>query len=100
MAQLSMDPAQAPPSGEFSLHVSGDGQWYWDRYGWRATASNPWGPAPAALAPVQISADGLWSWYGYSWRPTVAALAYWESERRRRIQSWVNIGAAAALLLR
>ena len=100
MAALSTGPTQAPPSGAFSLHVSGDGQWYWDGYGWRPTASNPWAPASAAPTPVQVSADGLWWWDGNGWRPTVAALAYWESERRRRIQSWVNLGVAAFLLLR
>ena len=101
MAQPSASPNQAPPSGEFWLNVSGDGQWYWDGYGWRQTLTNPWASiAPAAPTLVRMSPDGLWCWDGYSWRPTVAALAYWESERRRRIQSWINIGAVALLFLR
>ena len=100
MVTLSTDPAQAPPSGQFSLHVTADGLWYWDGYGWRPTASNPWAPTPAAPAVVHVTADGLWYWDGYTWRPTVAALASWESERRRRIQSWLNLGAAALLFLR
>lgn len=74
--------------------------WYWDGYGWRPTAYNPWAPTPAAPALVYVTADGLWWWDGYGWRPTVAAHAYWESERRRRIQSWLNLGAAALLFLR
>jgi hypothetical protein len=40
----------------------------------------------------------LWWWTGYGWAPTLAALAYWESERRRRMQSWLTIGGAAVLL--
>ena len=101
MSQLSIDPNQAPPSGEFSLNVSGDGQWYWDGYGWRPTLTNPRATAArAAPTLVHMSPDGLWWWDGSSWRPTLAALAYWESERRRRIQSWLNIGAAALLFLR
>ena len=98
MTQLAVSPTQAPPTGEFSVSVSADGQWYWDGYGWRPTAQNPWSAQTAAPALVHMSPDGLWWWDGYYWRPTLAALAFWESERQRRRQRWLTLGAGAALL--
>jgi hypothetical protein len=57
------------------------------------------GPTLVAAPPL-VTADGLWWWTGYGWAPTLAALAFQESERRRRLQSWLNIGAAVLLFLR
>jgi hypothetical protein len=104
---MSVAPSFDPPGGARWLSVSADGRWFWDGAGWQPTQHNPWpqaaasAPAPAAWAPTPlVSADGMWWWTGYGWAPTLAALAFHESERRRRLQSWLNIGAAAFLFLR
>ena len=90
-------PAQAPPTGGGWVHVSADGRWYWDGWTWRATYDNA---TTLQALPTTVTPDGMWWWAGYAWAPTPAALAFWESERRRRTQSWLTIAAAALFFLR
>ena len=115
----SPQPWQGPPGGGHWVTVSADGAWFWDGTAWRPTAQNPWAspgsagaaasamlataPPAAVLGPPPspiVTADGLWWWTGYGWAPTLAFLAFQESERLRKLQTWLTIGAAALLFLR